>query len=1493
MKAGDGSTMKAGRNGSRGFQKAYSRSGVKVQRRGFRERGFQRWGFPKRGSVRLRRWPSAAVALLITCLYAFPLPATAAAGVQPAAVQSAATVLPAAGAQSAVGVQPAAGAQSTTGVQPAAAPGAPAAPTLTSGANSLTAAWSAPSNTGGSAITDYRVRYRQQGTSGWTTFYDGHSDQSPGTKSIGPSRGLDMGTVSGVGVTVTREALGNGYVYKVGGAVRRLKIWLTGTQNNTNVGLHTVAARYASGKPGTGNLSTHGTQLWSESVHYSAFKHIDSSGVTSALSADSYFWVYATHDTSLDNLRLRLDVETVSTGTSAVIGGLTKGSHYEVQVQAVSSQGDGAWSVTASAPVGELPGAPGAPVLVSGDRSLAVRWSAPSSTGGFDPNDYDVRYCPGSATHCDPANTSRWTQWRASTTSTATGTTITGLVNGTAYQVQVRAGNDIGDGPWSPRTQETAGAPDATSAPTLVTGNRQVAVSWTAPADDNGSAVTDYDVRYCAGSATHCDPANTGRWTQWRASTTSTVTGTTITGLVNGTAYRVQVRAQNARAEGAWSAAVSATPRDAPSAPGVPILVSADRGLHASWAAPPDNASTVVDYDLRYCAGNTGQCPTGNAGKWTQWRPDATSGATNSARSTTVTGLINGTLYQVQVRAGSASHEGPWSAAAGGVAGRAGTPSAPTLASADAGLTASWTAAAANGSPITDYDIRYSTDNGTTWTLTADNADSTATGATLTGLTNGAAHRVQVRAENAHGQSDWSSPSSVVVGAPAPPAAPTPTAGDRSVTVTWAAPAANGSPITDYDIRYSTDNGTTWTQRQEPADSTALTTTVTGLTAGDAYLLQVRAENARGAGYWSPSSARVALTAAPAAPGAPTLVVGSTQLSVQWQAPSDNGSVITDYDVQYRACTDSDKTCPAADDTWGAWTDASHTGTATSATLTSLTNSTAHQVRVRAANAVGSGTWSASAGAVPGSDAPPTAPLQPTVNPGDGQITVTWTAPADNGAAITDYDIRYSSNGGTTWSRYFDGGSLNNKHRWAQETHDGPNGTPVNCGSPAGGSSVEYESNGLYKITAAVDILHFRCAASPRISFGAATVGSLRWATSAPSGNLFTAGTELARTSKPAGTYHALTVDGWFGPFDAGDYFWFATDRGQTFGTRYRTVRVDLASTATSAAVKGLSNGTAYLVQVRAGNSRGDGPWSPSSLPAVAGAPAAVAAPTLTSGDERLAVDWTAPAANGSAITDYDVRYSANNGVTWTEWNASDTSTASRAAITNLINDTTYQVQVRAGNSRGDGPWSASATATAGAPEAPAAPMLVSGDSSLSVSWSAPADNGAAITDYDVRHSSDNGATWTEWKASDTSTALSATVTGLVNGTAYLVQVRAGNARGDGPWSQSPLALKAGLPDAPAPPGIVTGSTQLALSWSAPAANGSAITDYDVQYASAPSRIAIPRSPPGGTPTGGRSGTRRTRARHAARRSPVSPPARGTGCRCGRAAPAATGRGRL
>ena len=87
---------------------------------------------------------------------------------------------------------------------------------------------------------------------------------------------------------------------------------------------------------------------------------------------------------------------------------------------------------------------------------------------------------------------------------------------------------------------------------------------------------------------------------------------------------------------------------------------------------------------------------------------------------------------------------------------------------------------------------------------------------------------------------------------------------------------------------------------------------------------------------------------APSTPTTPNASPSETAITVSWTAPADGGSAITRYSLRYRPLG-------------GAWTFAADApGSATSATITGLQESTDYEVAVRASNAVGNSAWSSS-----------------------------------------------------------------------------------------------------------------------------------------------------------------------------------------------------------------------------------------------------------------------------------------------------------------------------------------------------------------------------------------------------------------------------------------------------------------------------------------------------------------------------------------------------
>jgi len=327
-------------------------------------------------------------------------------------------------------------------------------------------------------------------------------------------------------------------------------------------------------------------------------------------------------------------------------------------------------------------------------------------------------------------------------------------------------------------------------------------VSWTTP-NDNGSPITGYTID----------------WSSFPSLSTGSQpcagSPCTVTGLTNGTGYTFTVTATNAKGTGLASLPSSAVPG---SVPGVPTNVSATAGnaqATLTWTAPSSDGGPINGY-------------------WVDW---STGSQPCAGSPCTITGLTNGTSYSFTVTATNGVGTGPASTASNTVT-PAGLPGAPTGVSAVAGdgqALVSWTAPGNNGSAITGYTVSWS----------GGNQACTASPCTVSGLSNGTPYSFTVTATNAIGTGPSSAASNVVTPGPTVPDAPTgvnATAGNAQATLTWTAPAANGSPITGYTV--------SWSGGSQPCAGSPCT--ITRLTNGTSYTFTVTATNAAGVG---PSSA--------------------------------------------------------------------------------------------------------------------------------------------------------------------------------------------------------------------------------------------------------------------------------------------------------------------------------------------------------------------------------------------------------------------------------------------------------------------------------------------------------------------------------------------------------------------------------------------------------------------------------------------------------------
>ena len=336
-----------------------------------------------------------------------------------------------------------------------------------------------------------------------------------------------------------------------------------------------------------------------------------------------------------------------------------------------------------------------------------------------------------------------------------------------------------------------------------------------------------------------------------------------------------------------------------------------------------------------------------------------------------------------------------------------GKPAAPTVSAASgSSLTVMWSAPDDDGgSAITHYDVRYRAGNSGDWT--DGNHAGTATTATLTELEEYTTYQVQVRATNAEGTGAWSDSGSGTTAANEAPTFSTSATFDAEENQT----AAGTVLATDYDDDiecYLISGGADRSFFSIGASSGNLTfddapnfEDARDTDMNNTYVVEVTATSGAGERVKTATQTITVTvtdvnTEAPGQPAAPTVAAASaTSLTVTWIAPDNAGPAITDYDVQYRAGNSGD------------WSDAGHTGTATTATLTGLSENTSYEVQVRATNDEGTGDWSDSGS---GSIMSPDQPDGFMASSIKEQVTLTWNAP-DAGADITRHEYRYKTTG--------------------------------------------------------------------------------------------------------------------------------------------------------------------------------------------------------------------------------------------------------------------------------------------------------------------------------------------------------------------------------------------------------------------------------------------------------------------------------------------------
>ena len=224
--------------------------------------------------------------------------------------------------------------------------------------------------------------------------------------------------------------------------------------------------------------------------------------------------------------------------------------------------------------------------------------------------------------------------------------------------------------------------------------------------------------------------------------------------------------------------------------------------------------------------------------------------------------------------------------------------------------------------------------------------------------------------------------------------------------------------------------------------------------------------------------------------------------------------------------------------------------------------------------------------------------------------------------------------------------------------------------------------------------------------------------------------------------------------------------------------------------------------------------------------------PIVVSIAGTVTITWAMPRESGGApVTDFAVEMSRDAGVTWVAVRREPSAECS-AVIDGLEFGVPHAFRVAAVNVAGRGAFSAATSPMIpiGTPGMPHSLVCTPGDRQVHVRWQAPSDDGgSAIAGYVVEVSDDDGQTWVRLKGG-IDREPTAVVPNLANGTAYAFRVRAINAAGEGPVSESSApSTPAGPPSAPGAISVVPQVGGLDLTWTPPAKDGGLpITSYQV-----------------------------------------------------------------
>lgn len=431
---------------------------------------------------------------------------------------------------------------------------------------------------------------------------------------------------------------------------------------------------------------------------------------------------------------------------------------------------------------------------------------------------------------------------------------------------------------------------------------------------------------------------------------------------------------------------------------------------------------------------------------------------------------------------------------------------------------------------------------------------------------------------------------------------------------------------------------------------------------------------------------------------------------------------------------------------------------------------------------------------VPSSPVPtiPGVPTDVTTTASNGTVTLSWTAPEDDGGGIDKYQYRVDKNNDGTWGD------------WIDVPSDGTS-LPLSV-SVSVENGVDYAFQVLSNNIAGSNMHSITTSALPvDPSVSPPTVVGMLSAT--PSDGQVRLSWDEPGTGTPVIAYE-YTYD------ESNDGSWSSWKRTKSTGTSHD--------------VTGLTNDTIYAFKVRARNT---GHWH-RNVKEVTATPFAYTVPgkirDLTASltlDNKVRLDWKAPLDDGgTTITRYDYCKDTYNDGTWSIWYS--TGDSSTAEIFSWVTPgVTYAFMICAVNDAGSG--TASDPVVIRVPTVPSQPLTITAsitsNKKVLLDWSAPADDGGSpITSYDYYTYADDGYGEVWLSTGDTLTEKSWHGAGFSAGLTYTFKVRAVNAIGIGTETES-VTLTIPANTTPSAPLLLTaseGNASVYLSWNEPADDG-------------------------------------------------------------------------